>query len=112
MKKPSSRGTPSSGCTVAISVSRRCLYGRNLSVIRYAKLTILVVRSFYLCSLYYGDFCASILQMLADTKIPAHEQYAGILAVYNILGELHASWKKLLTKAYIEYSTLENEYQV
>lgn len=50
--------------------------------------------------------------MLADTKIPAHEQYAGILAVYNILGELHASWKKLLTKAYIEYSTLENEYQV
>ena len=46
--------------------------------------------------------------MLADTKIPAHEQYAGILAVYNILGELHASWKKLLTKAYIEYSKLEN----
>ena len=50
--------------------------------------------------------------MLADTKIPAHEQYAGILAVYNILGEVHASWKKLLTKAYIEYNTFENEYQV
>lgn len=50
--------------------------------------------------------------MPTDTKIPAHEQYAGIFAVYNILGELHASGKKLLTKAYIEYSILENEYQV
>lgn len=29
--------------------------------------------------------------MLADTKIPAHEQYAGIFAVYYILGELRAS---------------------
>ncbi|EEX69008.1 hypothetical protein MITSMUL_04078 [Mitsuokella multacida DSM 20544] len=29
--------------------------------------------------------------MLADTKIPAHEQYAGIFAVYYILGELCAS---------------------
>ena len=44
--------------------------------------------------------------MLADTKIPAHEQYAGILAVYNILGELHASWKKLLTKAYVIFITV------
>jgi len=28
-----------------------------------------------------------------DTKIPAHEQYAGIFAVYYILGELCASYR-------------------
>ena len=28
-----------------------------------------------------------------DTKIPAHEQYAGIFAVYYILGEFCASYR-------------------